>query len=39
LVSAGSAPLTKLDLRYNDLDNAAKELARGAAKEGMSLEL
>ena len=33
-----SAPLT-VDLRYNDLDDAAKTLVRGAAKEGMSLEL
>ena len=34
-----NAPLTKLDLRSNDLDDAAKTLVRGAAKEGMSLEL
>ena len=34
-----SAPLKTLDLRYNDLDDAAKTLVRGAAKEGMSLEL
>ena len=35
------APLTKLDLRYNDLSDAAKTLIRDAcaAKEGMSLEL
>jgi hypothetical protein len=31
--------LKKLDLRSNDLDDAAKTLVRGAAKEGMSLEL
>ena len=34
-----SAPLTKLNLQYNGLDGAAKTLVRGAAKEGMSLEL
>ena len=34
-----SAPLTNLNLRSNDLDDAAKTLVRGAAKEGMSLEL
>jgi hypothetical protein len=28
-----------LDLRYNDLDAGAKELVRGAVKEGMKLEL
>jgi len=34
-----SAPLNKLDLRSNNLDDAAKTLVRGAAKEGMKLEL
>ena len=35
-----SAPLNKLDLRGNGLDEAAKALIRGAAKKkGMSLEL
>ena len=36
-----SAPLTKLDLQNNGLDEAAKTLIRDAcaAKEGMSLEL
>ena len=33
------APLNKLDLRSNDLDDAAKALVRGAAKKGMSLQL
>ena len=33
------APLTKLNMQYNDLDDAAKTLVRGAAKEGMKLEL
>ena len=34
-----SAPLKSLDLQYNDLDESSKELVRGAAKEGMSLQL
>ena len=34
-----SAPLTKLNLQSKDLDDAAKTLVRGAAKEGMKLEL
>ena len=34
-----SAPLNNLDLQYNDLDESSKELLRGAAKEGMSLQL
>ena len=34
-----SAPLKTLDLRVNGLDDAAKTLVRGAAKEGMSLQL
>jgi hypothetical protein len=33
------APLTNLGLRNNDLDAGAKELVRGAVKEGMKLEL
>jgi hypothetical protein len=43
LISVGfylvSAPLKTLDLSYNDLDDAAKTLVRGAAKEGTSLKL
>jgi hypothetical protein len=39
LMSMVNAPLTNLDLRYNDLDAGAKELVRGAVKEGMKLEL
>ena len=38
-VGVFKAPLTSLNLRINDLDDAAKTLVRGAAKEGMSLEL
>ena len=38
-VGVFKAPLNKLDLRRNDLDDAAKTLVRGAAKEGMELLL
>ena len=34
-----NTPLTKLDLRSNELDEAAKTLIRDAAKESMSLKL
>ena len=35
-----SAPLTKLDLRYNDLDRSSEELVRAAcAAKDVSLEL